>query len=148
MLEPCQVCASWSSLQRNCENMSLYHFEELICHPGFFNLREHNHFRIVCFITLLWKRDVTCFDVPVALTTGEKITCKYLKHLKCLRVRNVLLREASLWPELWAHVGSDADAASCGGCLSHRPAPGFPPKPLEALTLRGCTSHYLGHVLR
>lgn len=71
VLEPCQVCASWSSLQRNCENMSLYHFEELICHLGFFNLWEHNHFWIVCFMALLWKRDVTCFDVPVAFTTGK-----------------------------------------------------------------------------
>lgn len=80
MLGPCQVCASGSSLQRNYENMSLRHFEELIWHPGFFNLWEHNHFWIVCFVTPLWERDVTCSDVAVAFARGEKISRVWVRQ--------------------------------------------------------------------
>lgn len=137
VLEPCQVCASWSSLQRNCENMSLYHFEELICHPGFFNLWEHNHFQIVCFITPLCKRDVTRFDVPVALTTGKN---------------NVQATQALTMPEGPGHAAqwsfavtrgvtafqpitvADVDVVWHGNHLGCRLL-NFPPKSQRALTL-------------
>lgn len=101
VLEPRQVCASWSSLQRKCENMSLYHFEELICHPGFFNLCI-----TISELFVLWLcygREMLPALMCLLLSLQGKITCKQLRHLQSLRGLSTGLSGASQWPEVWVH---------------------------------------------